>query len=107
MGDRLRRYLIRTFLAAFVGGLGTLAAHYSWNSLTAPKEVLGYGKVRAASAQGGAAMTARTRRVRQGTVEGEEVELPGGTWISCGGDCARALQREHLDFWRKREENKR
>ena len=36
-----------------------------------------------------------------------DVELPGGSWIDCGGDCAETVRREHLDFWEtKREEGR-
>ena len=37
---------------------------------------------------------------------GQEVRLPGGTWIGCAQDCKTKLTDETVDFWdRKRFEN--
>jgi hypothetical protein len=47
-------------------------------------------------------------RFGHGTVQGPvrlaragnyEVRLPGGTWISCGRNCAETLRIESIDFW--------
>ena len=40
--------------------------------------------------------------VRQ-TTRGPEIRLPGGTWISCAGNCKDTLRDETVDFWAKRE----
>jgi hypothetical protein len=42
------------------------------------------------------------RTIEIGSVRLEEVQLPGGTWIDCGGDCREAVMREHLEFWPRR-----
>ena len=31
--------------------------------------------------------------------ETAEVQLPGGTWIDCGGDCLAAYRQGTTDFW--------
>jgi hypothetical protein len=31
--------------------------------------------------------------------EKTEVQLPGGTWIDCRGDCGHAIRSEHTEFW--------
>jgi hypothetical protein len=30
---------------------------------------------------------------------GDEVRLPGGTWIDCGRSCENTLRHETVDFW--------
>lgn len=30
---------------------------------------------------------------------GQQVRLPGGTWVWCGGDCQDQLRMETVDFW--------
>jgi hypothetical protein len=32
---------------------------------------------------------------------GEEVRLPGGTWVPCGFNCALTLKNQTIDFWRR------
>ncbi len=41
----------------------------------------------------------RTRRVARGDGRFEEVELPGGVWIACQGDCAEAYRQNTTDFF--------
>ena len=36
--------------------------------------------------------------VREGRV-GLEVQLPGGSWISCVRSCSDTLRRQTVDFW--------
>ena len=31
--------------------------------------------------------------------EKTEIQLPGGTWIDCHGDCAQAIREAHTEFW--------
>ena len=40
----------------------------------------------------------RTRRVRRGGQRFEEIELPGGMWRPCQGDCAEAYRRGYMDI---------
>ena len=60
--------------------------------------------------QGEGFVTAESR-FGHGTVSGPvrvaskgnyEVRLPGGTWISCGRNCAETLRVESVDFWENR-----
>jgi hypothetical protein len=55
----------------------------------------------------GKTVTLRTRDVAAAGTTFHEVELPNGTWIDCGADCAETVRREHLDLWEtKREEGR-
>lgn len=38
--------------------------------------------------------------VRRGP-RGDEVQLPGGTWIPCGFNCYFTLRNATIDFWRR------
>ena len=31
--------------------------------------------------------------------ETTQVQLPGGTWIDCRGDCEASIRAEHTEFW--------
>lgn len=41
--------------------------------------------------------------VRRGSA-GQELRLPGGTWVSCRMDCKTALREETVDFWETQRE---
>lgn len=41
--------------------------------------------------------------IRRGSV-GQELRLPGGTWVSCRLDCKTALREETVDFWETQRE---
>jgi hypothetical protein len=30
---------------------------------------------------------------------GQQVRLPGGTWVDCAGDCKDKLRQKTVDFW--------
>lgn len=94
-------YLIGLLMAAILGwGL-----YLHWKH---PRRIVGYGEVTAKSRHTpGKTLTLRTRDVEAAGTRFREVELPGGTWIDCGGDCAEKVRREHLDLWEtKREEGR-
>jgi hypothetical protein len=38
--------------------------------------------------------------VRRGP-RGDEVRLPGGTWVPCGFNCYFTLRNATIDFWRR------
>jgi hypothetical protein len=38
--------------------------------------------------------------VRRGP-RGDEVQLPGGTWVPCGVNCYFTLRNATIDFWRR------
>jgi hypothetical protein len=35
---------------------------------------------------------------------GPQVQMPGGTWIDCAGDCRQALADATIDFWDRQAE---
>ncbi len=39
-----------------------------------------------------------TGAVRQTTL-GRQVQLPGGSWVDCAGDCRQKLRIKTVDFW--------
>jgi hypothetical protein len=41
-----------------------------------------------------------TGAVRRGP-RGDEVRLPGGTWVPCGFNCYHTLKNATVDFWRR------
>lgn len=41
--------------------------------------------------------------VRPGARGGNEVRMPGGTWIDCGRHCDETQRRETVDFWESRD----
>jgi hypothetical protein len=41
-----------------------------------------------------------TGAVRHGP-RGDEVRLPGGTWVPCGFNCFFTLRNATVDFWRR------
>jgi hypothetical protein len=60
---------------------------------------------------GGAWITA-TSQFGHGTISGPvrpaslgpQVQMPGGTWIDCAGDCRQALADATIDFWDRQAE---
>jgi hypothetical protein len=70
-----------------------------WQQWRHPRRIVATGQVRVADAATGQAMMLRTRVAERGSVRLEEVELPGGTWIDCGGDCAKAAREAGPEHW--------
>jgi hypothetical protein len=33
------------------------------------------------------------------TAYGKQVQLPGGTWVDCAGDCREKLRKKTVDYW--------
>ena len=94
-------YLIGFLMVAVLGyGLYLQLVH--------PRRILGYGQVTAKSRHTpGKTATLRTRDVEGSGATFKEVELPGGAWLDCRGDCAETARCEHLDVWEtKREEGR-
>lgn len=75
-----------------------------WYSQQHPRLVVGTGviRVRSDSAAGGTS-SHRTRDISINGVVFQEVELPNGTWIACGGECARAVRDAGEGFWDKKQ----
>lgn len=96
---RLLGWLVIVAVIGF-GAFGVYDAIYG-----PPTVVLEYGKVDAVSAHDPAKRAEiRTRHVQRGKLTYWEVELPGGSWLGCGGDCSEAYRKQELDFWRARKE---
>ena len=56
------------------------------------------GKVKACSAvMAGRCATGTVRN----TTYGKQVQLPGGTWVDCAGDCSGKLRKNTVDFWQE------
>ena len=85
-------------MAAAVAGAATYAIYdIYWGP---ERAVLGYGRVTAKSRfYPNWIAYPRTRRVARGDGRFEEVELPGGVWIACQGDCAEAYRQNTMDFF--------
>jgi hypothetical protein len=80
---------MRFVLAATVAALGMTVS-------TPPADA--QGVVHVCSRFGKGCISGPTRRARFGL----EVRMPGGTWISCAGDCRATLRDETVDFWETR-----
>jgi hypothetical protein len=84
-------------------GLGIVAYGTLMRRIDPPK-VIREGKIDIADPKdggkgGGSKVSFRTRTVQGGGIVTEQVELPGGTWIDCGGDCRDAVRKATTDFW--------
>jgi hypothetical protein len=55
------------------------------------------GTVKACSPITGQCATGAVRK----TAYGQQVRLPGGTWVDCAGDCRRKLRKQTVDFWQE------
>lgn len=74
----------------------TVYSMWKFQSSTS-REILQYGLVKAESRYGNGDVVARSREVRQGTLQFWEVELPRGSWIACEKDCSDQLRRNSID----------
>lgn len=85
---------IASFLA--VSGILTLALAGAADAAKASKKSKSAaGTVTAVSLANRATITAPVRSSRWG----QEVRLPGGTWIDCQQDCRETLRNNTVDFW--------
>ena len=55
----------------------------------------GYAHITAYASNGGKSVTAPVRAGRWG----DEVKIPGGTWVACEKTCEYTLRRLTVDFW--------
>jgi hypothetical protein len=67
-----------------------------------PPHIVATSKLTLADPASGQTIQFSIRTIEMGSVRLEEVQLPGGTWIDCGGDCRETVLREHLEFWPRR-----
>jgi hypothetical protein len=80
-------------------GLGVIA-YGTYMRRVDPPTVIREGRLEIADPKGGDVKIAfKTRTVRGGGIATDQVELPGGTWIDCGGDCRDAVRKTTTDFW--------
>jgi len=80
-----------------------VAAYGIWHQRRHPLRVIATGSVRVEDARARRTLTLRARTIEIGSVRKQEVELPGGTWIDCGGDCVAAVKRGYTEFWEHQE----
>ena len=93
----MRRLIMAVLAAAIVGAVAY--AIYGFNQKPVEQVVLDYDQVTAQSRSNpNWIVYPRTRRVRQNSERLEEVELPGGVWKSCEGDCAEVYRRGYMDI---------
>lgn len=101
----MRRKIVPFVVIAIVLGVLALGLSYQRDN---PREIVGTGSVRVDAVRaGGTAQTLRTRDVRIAGVVFMEIELPGGTWISCAGDCAKAVREAGDEFWDAQQKQRR
>lgn len=78
-----------------------------WYQNRHPREIIGSGSVRVVRTNGTAA-THATRTVSINGAVFQEVALPNGTWVECGGgDCARAAREAVESFWQLQDQTRR
>jgi hypothetical protein len=91
-------------------GIGiAIAAYGTWMRVAYPPRVVSTGTIEVVNANRPGAEKVRllTRVLSAGNVTLSEVELPNGTWIDCGGDCASAARKAGPDFWDEQQKKKR
>lgn len=80
-------------------GLGIVAYGLAMQRAHPPR-VTGMATIDVTNPRTGQRMTLRTRTVEGGGFTKTEVELPGGTWIDCGGrGCGDAVRAEHFELF--------
>lgn len=71
-----------------------------WYQQKHPRVIVGTGTITVTSKRPPFATIAlKTRDVSINGVVFKEVELPGGTWIDCAGDCPMAVRNAREEFW--------
>ena len=63
-----------------------------------PPRVIATGTFKFAD-KSGAELIFPKRTVAVAGFETIELQLPGGTWIDCRGDCTGTIKSEHTEFW--------
>ena len=69
-----------------------------WQRQLNPPKVIATGTFQFTD-KAGAVLIFPKRVVAVAGFETTEVQLPGGTWIDCRGDCAATIIAEHTDIW--------
>ena len=91
-------------IGALAGGIVAYGTHVRGID---PLRVIGESEIEVADTQGsGRKVSFRIRTVNGGGFTAEQVELPGGTWIDCSGDCRDAIRKATTDFWDEQRQRK-
>ncbi len=91
-----------------VTALVAFLAFALWYSREHPRVIVGSGSVTVTSERPPfKSLTLNTRDVEINRVRFREVELPGGTWIDCAGDCPAATRRAREEFWETQERGRK
>lgn len=100
MGQIIKILCVQAVMAAMTFGLASTADAGACKSRHCAAKRYSdepgvYRYVTAEKTMGTARVTAPVRPGRWG----DEVRLPGGTWVDCGRSCENTLRHETVDFW--------
>jgi hypothetical protein len=85
---------------ALVTTLLTFLAFALWYQQAHPRMITGTGQISVESRRPPyQSLTLKTRDVSINAVAFKEVQLPGGSWLDCAGDCRQAARAASTDFW--------
>jgi hypothetical protein len=96
--------------AAAIAALGAAAVGYGlWLQSKDPPRTVSVGTVEIPDPRrnDGGKMRLLTRVQAVGGIARAEVELPNGTWIDCGGDCAGAVHKATAGFWDEQQKKRK
>jgi hypothetical protein len=83
-----------------VGAIGLgIVAYGTYLRWIDPPKVVSASRIEMTDPKSGGKVSFPTRKVQGGGIVTEQVQLPGGTWIDCDGDCREAVRKTTTDFW--------
>jgi hypothetical protein len=87
-------------LIAIIALMSVVAGAAYYYQTRHPREIVGRGQI-TIERKGGSpsGRTLATRKIAIASTTFEEVALPNGTWIGCGGDCRAAAVAALDKFW--------
>ncbi len=101
----MRRRLLPLAMIGLVLAVLVLGLTYQRDN---PREIVATGSVTVAGSRAGSkTLTLQTRDVRIAGAVFKEVEMPGGTWIACAGDCVKAAREAVDEFWDTQQKQRR
>ena len=101
----MRRRLLPLAMIGLVLAMLVLGLTYQRDN---PREIVSTGSVAVAGSHAGSkTLTLQTRDVRIAGAVFKEVEMPGGTWIACAGDCVKAAREASEEFWDTQQKQRR
>lgn len=77
---------------------GAMVAFGLWRRMQDPPRTVSTGSFQF-SDRHGTVLIFPQRVVAVAGFQKTEVQLPGGTWIDCRGDCAQAIREEYSEIW--------